>query len=64
MTFLRTYGNPPGWLSLVADTEDTPLFSTNAPLPEYVLFRLSVIRRDWTRKPPSRTFPPPVGIAH
>lgn len=46
MTFLRTYGNPPGWLSLVTDTEDTPLFSTNAPLPEYVLYRLSVIRSD------------------
>lgn len=64
MTFLRTYGNPLGWLSLVTDTEDTLLFSTNAPWPEYVLYRLSVIRRDWTSKPPSRTLPPPVGIAH
>lgn len=44
MMSVRTYGNPPGRLSSDTGTEDTPFFSTNAPLSEYVLHRLSVIR--------------------
>lgn len=52
---VRTYGNPPGRLSSDTGTEDTPFFSTNAPLSEYVLHRLSVIRTVRISQPSSRT---------
>lgn len=44
MMSVRTYGKAPGRLSSDTGTEDTPFFSTNAPLSEYVLHRLSVRR--------------------
>lgn len=61
---VRTYGNALGRLSSDTGSEDTPFFSTNAPLSEYVLHRLSVMRTGWTGRPPNRIPPPSAENAH